>query len=95
MVDHIKLDNIGAYVAGGPLDTKSKPLVEEQAKPKEDVAVSTSLGDLVKLINTIPEPQNASALSDIKEKIQHNDYRIDFDKLSDQLMGNGILSTNG
>lgn len=94
MVDNVKLDKISTYLTPQMTENKVKTALEEPAK-SQDVAVTSHLNDLLKKVSSIEEPQNASALSDIKYKIQHNEYKIDLDQLSDKLLGSGILTSNG
>ncbi len=93
MVNEIKLGNINTQYIKENLEQKNKSTVNSQSS--EDVTVTNQLNDLIKTVNTYDEPIHQSKLNAIKQEIQRNDYQVDFDKLSDKLLSNGIINSIG
>lgn len=93
MVNEIKLDNnICAFPSRKlpPLDS-SKPTLF--LKNDEDITVTQHLNHLLNLFvadNHVPD--EANQVLAMKQKIAANEYHIDFDILSCQLINSGVLT---
>jgi len=90
MVNEIKMDKINTYYSPENPSPNNNQSVTETVK-QADVSVTNQLNDMVKLINTYQEPVSAAALGEIKYQIQQGQYQVNFDKLSEKLLNNGIL----
>lgn len=93
MVNEIKLDNnICAFPSRklSPLDnSKPSPFL----KHDEDITVTQHLSHLLNLFvadNHVPD--EANKVLAMKHKIAANEYHIDFDTLSSQLINSGVLT---
>jgi len=94
MVNEVKLNNINPYYSKeNYTDPQNKPVTQDSQA--EEVAITNHLDELIKSVNSYEEPMSGAALDNIKYQVQHNEYKVDFDKLSEKLLNSGIISMMG
>lgn len=94
MVNEIKLDGINSYHVIDK-SAEKKPQTEPTVLSKnesEDITVTNRLNDLIKSANSYEDPVSQTKLAEIKSRIEHNNYHVDFDQLSEKLMKSGIFT---
>lgn len=94
MINDIKMDKVHVpQVQGAKISNGKQPVADGQ---QEGVTVTNHLNSLVKLLADSSDGQpsshsNSAAVADIKNKIQSNQYKVDFNALSEKLLGSGVL----
>lgn len=97
MVNEIKMDKINNYLIQETMNKDTQQSAPAQSGVEKsasaEISVTNRLNDIIKTVNTYEDPIHQAALNDIKYRVQHNEYKIDLDKLSEKLLGSGIFST--
>lgn len=94
MVNEVKLDKIeSTLMTSRPINPKNN--TEASSDHQQEVVITNHLNDWVKLINSYEEPVSSAAVESIKNKIQQNQYTIDFDKLAEKMLTSDILVMAG
>ncbi|MHB1947044.1 MAG: hypothetical protein ACYCQI_02875 [Gammaproteobacteria bacterium] len=96
MINDINMNKINPYNASESKISNANPELAKEDNRQEEVAVTNHLNKLLKLFNDpVDLSQEDNVVSAIKQQILNNQYKIDFNTLSEKIIRSGALAPIG
>ncbi len=94
MINDIKLDGLVPGMNPKKSDTKASETA--RSAQSADITISNQLKTLVQVLAAHDDiPDESARVSQMKQQIENNNYRVDFDALSEKLVHHLFSKSNG